>query len=230
MRPKGAFMSHADLLNSAEDRKLLIERVSSSRYLNRSARLRDLLLYLTTRVLEEDAFEIHEQEVGHQVFGRPANYDTTSDNIVRVHASMLRKRLEQYFEEAGAGEPIVIEIPKGNYAPVFRPRTTATLVEARPDVPAKPRRLNGLTWTLAALAVLFAASTAYLMWRPAAPVSGRTEAPQIVRLFWSQLFRPGTPTDIVVDDSSIGIYQDMTGRAVKLAEYFDRDYLRSVGR
>jgi hypothetical protein len=67
--------------------------------MNRSARLRDLLVYLTTRVLEDEVFEIHEQEVGHKVFGRPANYDTGSDNIVRVHAAMLRKRLEQYFAE-----------------------------------------------------------------------------------------------------------------------------------
>ena len=115
-------MSQANVVKSAEDRKLLIERVASSRYVNRSARLRDLLVYLTTRVLEEDVVEIHEQEVGNKVFGRPANYDTSSDNIVRVHASMLRKRLEQYFAEEGANEPLTIEIPKGNYAPVFRER------------------------------------------------------------------------------------------------------------
>ena len=48
-------MSQVNVSKSAEERKLLIERVVASRYVNRSARLRDLLLYLTTRVLEEDA-------------------------------------------------------------------------------------------------------------------------------------------------------------------------------
>src|SRR5260370_25349772 len=114
-------MSQANLLKSVElksveERRLLIERVASSRYVSRSARMRDLLLYLSTGVLVEDAFEIHEQEVGHKVFGRPLNYDTGSDNIVRVHASMLRKRLEQYFSEEGAHEPVIVEILKGNYA------------------------------------------------------------------------------------------------------------------
>ena len=93
MRTNRDEMSQVNVLKSAEERKLLIERVALSRHVNRSARLRDLLVYLTTRVLEEDALEIHEQEVGHRVFGRPAHYDTGSDNIVRVHASMLRKRL-----------------------------------------------------------------------------------------------------------------------------------------
>ena len=70
----------------------------------------------------EGPAEIHEQEVGHKVFGRPRDYDTGSDNIVRVHASMLRKRLEQYFAEDGAAEPVIVEIPRGNYAPVFHER------------------------------------------------------------------------------------------------------------
>src|SRR5215469_12021273 len=114
--------SGVKVANSAEFRKLLVERVSSSPQLNRSARLRDMLIYVSSRVLDEEAGEIHEQEVGHKVFGRPANYDTSSDNIVRVHASMLRKRLEQYFAEDGANEPVIVEVPRGNYAPVFRDR------------------------------------------------------------------------------------------------------------
>lgn len=93
-----------------------------------SARLRDLLLYLTDRVLDGDVDEIHEQEVGVKVFGRPANYDTSSDNIVRVHASMLRKRLEQYFASEGADEPMVVEIRKGNYAPIFHARPEVEFV------------------------------------------------------------------------------------------------------
>src|SRR5258706_3663947 len=135
-------MSQANVLKSADARKLVIERVVSSRYMNRSARLRDLLLYLTTRVLEDEVFEIHEQEVGHKVFGRPANYDTGSDNIVRVHASMLRKRLEQYFAEEGAPESVIIDIPKGNYAPLFREREEAPPLITVPHPPPAVRRVD----------------------------------------------------------------------------------------
>src|SRR5579884_711165 len=108
-------MSQGSGTRVAENRRLLVERVAASSYFNRSARLRDLLMYLTERVLEDEAVEIHEQEVGANVFGRAATYDTAADNIVRVHASMLRKRLDQYFAAEGAEEETILEIPKGNY-------------------------------------------------------------------------------------------------------------------
>src|SRR5579859_2120430 len=115
-------MPHTDSGTTIDARRELVNRVASSPYLNRSARLRELLVYLTDRVLEDEADEIHEQEVGHKVFGRPPNYDASVDNIVRVHASTLRKRLDQYFSAEGAVEPITLEIPKRNYAPVFHER------------------------------------------------------------------------------------------------------------
>lgn len=68
-----------------DDRQLLVERVITSRHFSKSARLRDLLLYVSERVLREGATEVHEQEVGHHVFGREPDYDTASDNTVRVH-------------------------------------------------------------------------------------------------------------------------------------------------
>src|SRR5947209_1936821 len=144
-------MSQANIVKGVEDRRLLIERVASSRHVNRSARLRDLLVYLTTRVLEDDVLEIHEQEVGHKVFGRPANYDTSSDNIVRVHASMLRKRLEQYFAEEGAGERLIVEIPKGNYAPVFHVREEVAVPPPLFEPPPLPgRAADPRLWVLTA--------------------------------------------------------------------------------
>jgi len=210
-----------------EDSRKLVERVAASRYLSKSARLRDLLVYLCDQVLDGPVTEIHEQEVGHKVFGRPADYDTGSDNIVRVHASTLRKRLEQYFAEEGAAEPVFIEIPKGNYAPVFRPRTPVEAVTPAVE-PAPPTR-DWRVPVLGALACLFAISTAVLLVRGAKP--DRHEAADLgpmVRTFWAQVFRPGQTTDAVVDDASVGLYQELSGRNVTLSEYFDRSYLRAV--
>jgi hypothetical protein len=221
-------MSQANVLKSADARKLLIERVVSSRYLNRSARLRDLLVYLTTRVLDEDVYEIHEQEVGHKVFGRPANYDTGSDNIVRVHASMLRKRLEQYFAEEGVHESVIIEIPKGNYAPLFREREEVAPVPhiAIPEPPPPARRVDRRIAGLGLLAAFFACTTAFLILRgaPATGVADRSKP--TVALFWLQIFHANRPTDLVLDDAAIGLYQELTGRTLSLSDYYDRSYQR----
>lgn len=215
-------------LEIAETHKALIARLISSRYFNKSARLQELLLYLTERALEVD--EIHEQEVGASLFGRPANYDTASDNIVRVHASMLRKRLEQYFSQEGASEPVIIELPKGNYAPVFQKRREREPVS--PIVLEQAVQIeHSRRWTVPVLAALlagFVCSTAWLLWkRPIAPDPRQTARPT-VDLFWSQIFRAGRSADIVLDDAAVGLYQDLTGRSLTLSEYFDRDYLRRL--
>ncbi|HXS95430.1 MAG TPA: hypothetical protein VN736_12570 [Candidatus Limnocylindrales bacterium] len=212
----------------------MVERIALSPHFNRSARLRDLLVYLSDRVLDDEVSEIHEQEVGHKVFGRPLDYDSAADNIVRVHASMLRKRLDQYFSSEGAAENIVIEIPKGNYAPVFRERVKPVAeppaeqpVRLEPlPVLEKPQTRHALTLAIVT-ACLFASTTIFLLFRhPAAPIA--TPDSPTVRLFWSQLFDNSHPTDLVIDDAAVGMYQELTNRPLSLSEYYDRSYLRDI--
>jgi hypothetical protein len=211
-------------LHTTSERRALVERILCSDLLTKSARLRDLLQYLTGRVFEDASAEIHEQEVGRQVFGRPADYDTATDNIVRVHASTLRKRLERYFSEEGAAEPLILEIPKGNYAPVFRER--ALVLEPVPLEPTAPVRTDWRIWVLAAVALLFASLTAILWTRK--PQSAKPAMTPAVRAFWSKVFRPGQATDLVLDDAAVGLYQELEGRNLSLSGYFDRSYLRNV--
>jgi hypothetical protein len=216
--------------NDVDSRKLLVDRVAQSRYIGKSARLHDLLVYLCSRVIEEGVEEIHEQEVGHDVFGRPKDYNTAADNIVRVHASTLRKRLEQYFSDEGREEPIVIALLKGNYAPLFRQRELlpAPVIETEIETPRRDRRL----WILAAMAIAFACSTVVLLWRmqtvPRAAAPAPASLTPAVKEFWSAIFRPGLTTDIVLDDAALGLYQELAGRPIALSEYFDRSYLRRL--
>lgn len=131
------------------------------------------------------------------MFERARDYDTMRDNIVRVHASTLRKRLEQYFAGEGANEPLILEIPRGNYAPVFRTRELAQEMPRREPpasnpAPAPPVRDSD--WripTLAALALLYAVTTCYLLMRGGATKSppATSARPIAVQLFWSQIFQ-----------------------------------------
>jgi hypothetical protein len=114
--------------------KELVNRVVSSSLICKSARLRELFLYLCNRVLDESVDDIHELELGHKVFGRPEHYDTATDNIVRVHASLLRKRLAEHFQTEGINEPLIVEIPRGNYAPIFRKRDPLPAVTELPEL------------------------------------------------------------------------------------------------
>jgi len=220
-----------------DSRKLLVERLASSSYLNKSARLRDMFLYLCERVLDHSVEVIHEQEVGHNVFARPLDYDTNADNIVRVHASTLRKRIEQYFANEGRQEPLVIDIPRGNYAPVFRKRAPVPSHILLPEPPNTgpsaqiPIRRDWRLGAFIALSVVLAASTVLLLWRVRVLEKvGNAALPDNpgVRQLWSSILVPEKSTDIVLDDAALGYFQELTGQQIRLSEYFDRSYVRSV--
>src|SRR5258705_3664842 len=113
-------------LYSLDPRWELVQRVAASTGFRKAARVRDFLLYVCARALEQHTDEITEQQVGTHVFGRPADYNPGDDNVVRAQARVLRTKLEQYFAgEEGHAEPILITIPKGAYVPVFEPRSVA---------------------------------------------------------------------------------------------------------
>lgn len=222
-------------VSDIESKKLLIERLAASSYLSKSVRLRDMFLYLCERVLDHSVDVIHEHEVGHKVFGRPLDYDTNADNIVRVHASTLRKRIEQYFANEGCHEPVVIDIPRGNYAPVFRkrpPAVTTAVPLGSPFISSAERPRN--YWALLPLIVIslfLLCSNIYLAIRARAlrqvgSAPAANQAP--LRPLWSEIFAANQNTDIVLDDAALGVFEELSGRQIALSEYFDRSYLRSV--
>ena len=118
-----------------DERRAILRRILSSRQIEKSTRIRDLLAYVCEKALIEELIEIHEQEIGIKVFGRKADYDTMADNVVRVTASQARRKVEQYFATDGVWEPVILEIPKGQYTPVFRERA-----RRRPSLSPQPAR------------------------------------------------------------------------------------------
>jgi hypothetical protein len=222
-----------------EERRALLQRVLWSRQIEKSARIRDFLAYVCERALEDPSVGIHEQEIGYRVFGRTADYDTTADNLVRVTASQARKKLEQYFASDGAAEPVILEIPKGQYTPVFHKRNAPILqpVEAAPQPEsAKPEPKRSLAIPiLAACVALLGCSTIWfaVKWRAEqGAVRSELDANPKLRALWSQLLPRAESgrTDIVIADSSLSLVQELLDRQLTLAEYLSPDRWIPSGR
>jgi hypothetical protein len=82
-----------------------------------------------------------------------------------------------------------------------------------------------------ALSVVLACSILALLWRIRVMERAGTAAlPNhwAVRQFWSAIFSADKPADIVLDDAALGYFQELTGYQVRLSEYFDRSYVRSI--
>src|SRR5437764_8892848 len=74
-----------------------IEKVCQSEAFQTTPRLRDLLVFLTSRSVSNDGHGLKETIVGVEFFGRDPAYDPKKDPIVRVEAHRLRRRLSDYY-------------------------------------------------------------------------------------------------------------------------------------
>jgi TolB-like protein len=99
--------------------RLHLKEVLASHAFAGSKRTQDFLQLIVRHALEGDLDSLRERMIGAEMFGRPLDYDTGSDSVVRVKATEVRKRLTQYYSEAKNGSAIRIELPSGSYMPRF---------------------------------------------------------------------------------------------------------------
>jgi TolB-like protein/Flp pilus assembly protein TadD len=97
-------------------------RILASATFRQVDRLKRFLNFIVAEAAEGRADQLKEYVIGVQVFDKESSFDPRADPIVRVQARRLRTRLVRYYREEGGGDPLVIELPKGGYAPVFKAR------------------------------------------------------------------------------------------------------------
>jgi hypothetical protein len=95
-----------------------LTQILASKAFRGSRRCQEFLSYVVERSLSGEFSEIKERMLGICIFDRDAGYDTSSDSIVRVTATDVRKRLLRYYETAPASA-LRIDLPPGSYIPEF---------------------------------------------------------------------------------------------------------------
>jgi hypothetical protein len=232
-----------------EANRALLERVLGSVQLHRAPRLREFLSYVGRRSLKDGCSHVHEQEIGVAVFGRPDAYDTSVDNIVRANATELRKRIEAYFESEGLNEPLIMEIPRGSYVPVFRLRplkaesapesqipTVAVISESSKGIPRAELASVQRQWLLPALIVACSAVAVLslvcaALWNQNRAMHRSFYAWQYspsLATFWSGFLDGSSDTDIVMSDAFFKLAQDFTGKSFTLNDYISRGYVNEL--
>ena len=195
----------------------LLHRIGASAAFQKSNRLRELLLYVGERRLHDPQCSIPEQEIGMAVFGRPAGYDTSQDNLVRVQASQLRKKLQQYFVGEGKDESLVVELPRGCYAPVFHHRESLPA-----GFPSPAGRRSAWTWVGWGLAGVLALALVLLL----AQNLGLRKRAQMgagmrpsVDWLWRQMFGNGQPINLILADGNLVEFENQIRSQVSLSDY-----------
>ncbi len=210
---------------AVEEKRELVARVAESPAFQKSPRLRAFFLYVADCTLSNRLEDARELQIAQHVFHRKPGYNPGQDNIVRVEARSLRKRLESYFATEGKDEPTVICMPKGSYTISFEPRQQQDFEtppeESNTPVPAGPSpwRLRALSFAVAVLGCLLV-----LQWYFYRRGRGLDE-PQAPRtLPFSALVDDTKDTYIVTSDTALILIQELAGRQISLDDYINRRY------
>jgi hypothetical protein len=162
------------------------------------------------RTLDGRTDTLKERTLGVAVFDRAPDYDTNQDPVVRNTAGQVRKRLAQYYVDAGEASEVRIELPPGSYVPEIY-RTAAPQPRVEPEVVEAPRlpprqRWTRLTVFLALATVAVAGLAGFQVWR--------TSDPRDVERFWAPLLRQSGAVVLCVGQ----------GHTYKLGPEWDRQY------
>ena len=76
-----------------------LDRILASELFTRSSRLSSFLRFIVERTLAGEGDSLKEQVIAVEVYGKPADFDTASDPIVRIDA----RRLREYYAAAPHG-------------------------------------------------------------------------------------------------------------------------------
>jgi hypothetical protein len=131
----------------AEAAREQVDRILASDALHASEAVRRLLTFLAEKAFSGEADQVKEYSIAVDGLGKPPTFDPRHDAGVRLLASRLRQKLDEYYANEGSDDPVTVEMPRGRFKIVWRPRVG----DGPPVPPPAPLRRTALPFTGAAL-------------------------------------------------------------------------------
>jgi hypothetical protein len=233
-----------------KEKRELVGRVANSPTFQRSPRLREFLVYVADCTISDRLEGTREQQIAANVFNRKPDYNPGQDNIVRVEARSLRKRLEVYFATEGRDEPVIISMPKGSYSICFETRPTGfenpapmeisyrtpDALPIAPPVPivspvagasAVPIPSRGSPWLVRVLSAIIIAllGLVVVQWQSKRPEKTIPRHTPALILPFSALIDAAKDTYIVTSDSCLVLIEELRQRRISLDDYITGRYV-----
>ncbi|WP_162798545.1 hypothetical protein [Sulfitobacter sp. SK012] len=82
-------------------------------------RLKSFLKFIVEEALNERGANLRAKIIASDVYGRRPEEGVEQETIVRVDAGRLRRRMDIYYSEEGAKDPVRIHVLAGGYVPTF---------------------------------------------------------------------------------------------------------------
>lgn len=220
---------------TVEEKREILAGILQSKSFQRAPKLSHFLRFICEREIEDGSgAAVHEQDIGRAVYQRRDDYSPSEDNIVRVEARNLRRKLDDFFREEGLDLPILVRVPKGTYLPEFERRSPAA--EPAPSVQIHPapsvapsapnvKRFGGTEriaiGTLLVLLIILSV-TLFIQNRVLQSRLQTSQRTFVENPLWPRLFDDHHHTRIVLSDSGFVLMQDLLKRHLSLSDYLNR--------
>ena len=112
-----------------------LEKILSNSEFLASKVLSRFLRYVVEQTIDGQSGGIKQYTVAVEALGYGADFDPQSNPIVRINARKLRRALDRYYLNQDIEDPVRIDIPKGNYIPVFLDNPTASKAPVSSECP-----------------------------------------------------------------------------------------------
>lgn len=107
---------------TARDRELIarqLEKILASTQFKSAQQMKRFLKYVLNKTLAGEGQQLKQYTIAVEALGHPENFDPDSNPSVRILGGRVRERLNEYYQQEGKADAIVIRIPKGSYLPEF---------------------------------------------------------------------------------------------------------------
>lgn len=101
-----------------------LRKVLASITFAHAERMRRFLEFIVEHALSSPGEPLKEMIIGIKLYAGHEEFDPRITSVVRVDATRLRAKLREYYSSEGTADPLIIDLPKGSYVPVFREAST----------------------------------------------------------------------------------------------------------
>jgi TolB-like protein len=119
---KNSNYTETDTLFSVQAVEQELELIFRDPHFTESAILKKFLSFIVQETIHGRSNCLKEYTIAINVLEKPLSFNPQENGIVRIHAGRLRRALNDYYNDMGRNDQIVITIPKGKYVPFFANR------------------------------------------------------------------------------------------------------------
>ncbi len=100
-----------------------LENILASKYFKSAKQMQRFLKYTVKKTIAGEERALKQYTIGVEALSLADDFDPDTNPSVRIMGGRVRKRLDEYYNDVGNNDELIISMPKGSYIPEFKKNT-----------------------------------------------------------------------------------------------------------